>query len=107
MGWSFNIDIDAGGSHPINYDQNINYTHNTTKMLFDVGIDIYKIDGKPASEVRSIFAIGLKKLEADPSKYKAMNPDNGWGSYSGLLEVMQKVIDSCDEAPKGIARVWA
>lgn len=42
----------------------------------------------------------LDALEADPEQYRAMNPENGWGSYDSLLGVLREMRDrSTTEVP--------
>lgn len=41
----------------------------------------------------------IRQLEADPAKYKAMNPENGWGSYLTLLPVLREMRDRVPEWP--------
>ena len=40
----------------------------------------------------------IKGLEGDPEKFRAMNPDNGWGSYAGLLKQLRAMRDAIPEA---------
>ncbi len=54
---------------------------------------------KLAGSLIPILREGLAKLEADPEKYKALNPTNGWGSYDGLLKFVRKYLAACEESP--------
>lgn len=38
-------------------------------------------------------------LEADPERFRAMNPDNGWGDYDSLLKVLRDMRDAVPEWP--------
>jgi hypothetical protein len=38
-------------------------------------------------------------LRSDPVTYEAMNPANGWGTYEGLLKVLEDMRDCVPEWP--------
>lgn len=38
-------------------------------------------------------------LEADPERFRAMNPENGWGDYDSLLVELHKMIKAVPEWP--------
>jgi hypothetical protein len=42
-------------------------------------------------------------LEADPTRFRAMNPDNGWGNYDQFLALLKKMRDAIPEWPT----VWS
>ena len=107
-----------------------NYTHNTGIMLADAldraGIervslpgsrwDQWRIDRRvtgPASwwevldsrtglDGARILHATIRGLEADPAHYRAMNPDNRWGSYETLLPLLREMRDAPGEQPS----VW-
>lgn len=41
----------------------------------------------------------IRGLEADPARFRAMNPDNGWGDYDGLLKVLTDMRNAVPEWP--------
>jgi hypothetical protein len=45
----------------------------------------------------------IKGLEADPGRFRAMNPENGWGDYEGLLGVLREMRDA---VPADRATLW-
>jgi len=102
MGWGIWAEIDAGGATMEQIGESYNYTYNTSPMLYDVGIDWHKLTGKPLSEVVPILKIGLAKLKAEPKRYEAMNPKNGWGSYDGLCKILGEIIAEFETMPKAI-----
>lgn len=93
-----------------------NYTHNTNRMIADARESIghadahqigsthpiavligppwyHVLDGMSAPDgVRYLTEI-IAALEADPSRYRAMNPENGWGDYDRLLGVLRDMRD--------------
>jgi hypothetical protein len=42
---------------------------------------------------------GLKYLEENPDYLKAFNPQNGWGSYEGLVEFVRDYLAACKKWP--------
>ncbi len=106
MGWDIWAEIDAGGEEKVSIGESYNYTYNTSPMLYDVGIDWKELTGKPLSEVVPILQAGLEKLKANPEKYEAMNPENGWGSYEGLVAKLTQIIEEYKQYPKAELGSW-
>ncbi len=76
---------------------NLNYTYNVGDMIRDAcGSGPNQWNGKPALEVAAIIATGLSKMEKEPSKYEAMNPDNGWGDFEGCKEFLRGILKECE-----------
>jgi len=84
-----------------------NITHNLTTMADAVKIDnkttLHQYLWRPdelgittAKELIKPLKIGLKKLKAKPDKYKAFNPENGWGNYENLVTFVEKYLDACE-----------
>jgi hypothetical protein len=44
-------------------------------------------------------------MEADPEKYQAMNPANGWGDYEGALDYLRKLRDACAAYPNATIHI--
>lgn len=42
---------------------------------------------------------GLHKLKLEPDKYKEFNPDNGWGTYEGLVKFVEDYLNACYKYP--------
>lgn len=100
-----------------------NYTHNTNGMIEAVLGDRVKntrspfwadlgntsmgegawwdlLDGLDAAAGYRLLCEVIEGLQADPERFKAMEPDNGWGSYDGLLEVLEEMRDACESDVK-------
>lgn len=45
-------------------------------------------------------------LEAEPDRFRAMNPDNGWGNYDSLLGVFHEMRAACDRQDAYKWEVW-
>ncbi len=82
-------------------------THNLNEMAQAVGLhDILwnpeKISITVASQVILPLEKGIKELEANPDKYKAYNPPNGWGSYEDFVSFCKSVLQKCREYPDAV-----
>lgn len=55
------------------------------------------LDGMSGPEGGAYLAAIIKQLEADPARYRAMNPANGWGDYDNLLTVLTRMRDAVPE----------
>lgn len=84
-----------------------NITHNLGKMWREAGIydDLYNSDGKKAGDIVESLKLGYKKMLNNPDKYKALEPDNGWGNYQNALDFLDSVIKHCEEHPDATIRI--
>lgn len=87
-----------------------NVTHNLTAMADAAGI--YKALWRPeeigatkARDVTPWLVAGLARLESRPEKFRALNPENGWGSYEGLVAFVRKYLNACLAYPDADIRV--
>lgn len=87
----------------------INITHNCGTMADEAGI--YKAMWRPeeigitkAKEMIPILEEGLLVLHAEPLHFKGFNPENGFGSYEGLLKVSLNILEACKEFPESNVR---
>lgn len=90
------------------YSQNI--THNLTEMADAAGI--YKCLWRPeevgitkAHQLIEPLEHGLRELIANPEKYKAYNPENGWGSYGGFVRFVTEYLAACKKHPEADVEV--
>jgi hypothetical protein len=111
------LDIDLMITQPISiYSGNI--THNLGKMAGAVIVDeeksltLYNILWRPdecgfvrASEIADYLDLGWNILLSDPEKYKTYNPENGWGSYDGLVNFVYRYRNACWDNPDADIRV--
>jgi hypothetical protein len=79
-------------------------THNLNKMADACGL--YEVLWRPeeigvltAGEALPILKKGLTELLENPEKYKAFNPENGWGTYDGLVKCINSYILACEKDP--------
>jgi hypothetical protein len=58
-----------------------------------------RLDGMSGKQGREYLLTIIAGLEADPGRYRAMNPDNGWGDYDSLLRVLREMADAVPDWP--------
>lgn len=59
----------------------------------------YRLNGATGPEGAAYLSQIIAGLEADPQRYRAMNPTNGWGDYDSLLGVLRQMRDRVPEWP--------
>lgn len=82
-----------------------NITHNLNRMAEACGL--YRALWKPeelrithANYIIDTLETGLKALRANPDRYKALNPDNKWGSYEGFVLTVEAYLKACKMYPE-------
>lgn len=90
------------------FDANI--THNCNSMAETAGIFQHlwcpeELGITKASDLIDPLTKGIARLKADPARFEALVPPNGWGSYSGFLEFVEACRDACIEHPNATVRV--
>ncbi len=53
-----------------------------------------RLDGVSGEDGAAYLGQIITGLEADPDRYRAMNPENGWGDYDRLLKVLREMRDA-------------
>jgi len=48
---------------------------------------------------------GLGLLKARPDHFKEYNPENGWGTYEGLVRFTEEYLAACEEYPQARVEV--
>jgi hypothetical protein len=115
MSWDVTLTDDRGHT-----EGDWNYTHNTNHMIAaalkdreDIEVPPcggslgpwigpawwYELNGKSGPDGAAYLARIIEGLEADPAKYRAMNPDNGWGDYESLVRVLAEMRDRVPDWP--------
>jgi hypothetical protein len=81
-----------------------NITHNLTTMAAAAGV--YQACWRPdelkveqAQHLIPLLEDGLQTLKADPERFKALNPANGWGDYEGLVAFVTEYLQACRDYP--------
>lgn len=93
--------VDIGGDEPYWHDSQ-NYTSNVSPMWREaLGRSLGDFDDAPCSEAGGVLRDGIAAMEADPAKYRAMSPKNGWGDYEGALDYLRFIEKLCRIYPTG------
>ena len=113
------LDVDLERGYQISYDGgktieekvesvfDANITHNLNTMADKAGI--YKACWRPeeigattAKDIGDILEKGYADLVARPSYFKMFNPENGWGTYEGLVSFVKKYLEACRSYPDSV-----
>ena len=110
------LDVDLMVTKPISvYDGNI--THNLGKMAGEVklsnGMTLYDVLWRPdeqeglgfARNISELLDEGWNILLSEPEHFKQWDPENGWGSYEGLVDFVYKYRNACWDNPDAELRV--
>jgi len=111
MSWDASLECGCCGHDLIDR----NYTHNTSRMIYgalqDAGVVLPNPDGHgtvawwghlngmTGPEGAAYLDAILTHLAKDPGRYRAMNPENGWGNYDDLVTVLTEMRDAVPEHP--------
>ena len=58
-----------------------------------------------AEQLIPLLTTGLALLKSDPERFKAFNPENGWGDYDGLVGFVENYLTACEKYPSAIVEV--
>ena len=106
MSYDIWLEIDTGGSERARVTDGWNYTSNCGPMWRAAGADLAEFHNKPAGECLPVLRNALDVLRMEPTKFRAMNPPNGWGSYETLIEALEELAQQFASHPKSIVQVW-
>jgi hypothetical protein len=86
-----------------------NITHNLVPMADKAGIYQHlwrpdEIGVRKASQLIEPLRKGLALLQDEPERFKRLNPDNGWGSYEGLVQFVDDYLKACIANPDATVR---
>ena len=88
-----------------------NITHNLNRMADAAGI--YKPLWRPdeleitrAEELIEPLSSGLEALKSNPERFEELNPENGWGTYEGLVQFVENYLGACRQYPQATVSVW-
>ena len=87
-----------------------NITHNLTAMA--EAADVCKALWRPeelglvlAKDVQPHLIRGLGALLTNPTKFEALNPPNGWGSYANLRTMLVDYAEACGRWPEAVIHI--
>ena len=109
MSWDVGLIDDRG-----HIEAEWNYTHNTNRMiaaaLADLGEQVPdhflvgptwwdRLNGMSGPDGAKYLHTIAESLGRDPDRFRAMNPENGWGNYDRLLRLLREMAASVPEWP--------
>lgn len=111
MGWTAYLsshDVD-GNAIPVGY---YSYTFNTNAMVRAAAKAAHGDDYAPERPINHLSGLTgaqatrylepiVAELQANPEPYLAMAPDNGWGSYTGITDLLASMANDSARCPSG------
>ena len=58
-----------------------------------------QLDGLPGPEGAALLDVIVKGLELEPARFRAMNPENGWGDYDSFVARLREMRAAVPEWP--------
>lgn len=88
-----------------------NVTHNLGRMARAAGVymPLWRPEECGITKARELVAplsAGLAALESNLAGYRALNPENGWGTYEGLVAFVREYLEACRRWPDAEVSVW-
>ena len=99
---SLDVYLTATEPHVV-YDNNI--THNLNQMAGAAGLYIAlwqpeELEITKAWQLIVPLREGLGRLRAEPERFRALNPSNGYGNYDGLVSFVEAYLAACEAHPE-------
>jgi hypothetical protein len=85
------------------YDRETGEWHNAPEGHGTIPWWMY-LGGMGGAEGHFLLRRVIDGLTADPDRFRAMNPENGWGDYEGLIRVLCEMRDA--SAVEDPSLVW-
>lgn len=81
-----------------------NIKHNLGKMASEAGMyeALWRPEEIGITKARGLIeplSIGLSLMKREPSRFIALNPSNGWGSYDGFVPWIEQYLAACCRWP--------
>lgn len=57
------------------------------------------LHGMMAEKAVQPLSQAVLRMRADPEAYVPMEPSNGWGSYQGAMDFMDRILKACRKHP--------
>lgn len=113
MSYDIHLEADLGGEEPVRVgDLEWNYTSNIGGIVAAAaeatGLrDLRDLEGLAAVEALVLVERLALELRRDPERYRALDPENGWGSLETFLPALDRLVDELRPVPRAIVKVWA
>ena len=81
-----------------------NITHNLCAMADAAGIEnvLWEPNEYGITKARQLIVPlrnGLEYLKSSPDFFRGYNPKNGWGTYEGFVDFVEKYLAACEAYP--------
>lgn len=104
------LDVTLTAMRPVVvFDGNI--THNLNAMAKQAGIyeALWRPEELPITKAGDLvprLQKGLAFLRDNPEVCKQHNPENGWGTYEGLVSFVEKYLKACEANADADIKAW-
>lgn len=111
MSYDISLHIDTGGPEPAWVGKDWNYTTNCAPMwrlAMPETDGLAGMHGLLAKDAAGVLKKGIARMEKDPAAYRALNPENGWGSFDGeygTFQALRRLLANCEAHPRATVRV--
>lgn len=78
----------------------VNITHNLADMAEEAGLYHWLWRPEPGTTAKDLvepLRAGITAMHADPARFRAHDPPNGWGSYDAFLPWLESLLAACEE----------
>lgn len=98
MSWDLSGYVTVDGHDIEIFDAN--YTHNVNPMIRAAGWEGFWPRLPLAQpELVTRLALVLDEFDRDPKRFRGMNPDNGWGDFDSLRDLLRRIHDKAVDFP--------
>lgn len=106
MSADYYLQVDTGNGHSVEVAA-FNVTYNLGVMLRAAGFPAWRaLSGAPPVETAGVLDGVARALRADPDRFKAMNPPNGWGDYDVAVKFVEDFRDALRDHPNVRIEAW-
>ena len=86
-------------------------THNLIPMARLAGVSECMWDAKKngitkAFQLLESLQDAIVGMKAEPERFRALNPSNGWGNYEGFLAALVALCEACRSNPNADFNTW-
>jgi len=105
VSWDIGMCVTVDGKN-VEFGRDFNYTHNTNPLIRDAGFTEWpNVGGMNVDEFCARLYDTISVMYHNAAQFRAMNPENGWGDYDQLLQVLAEMYE--EFLPYPSATVWA
>lgn len=110
MSYDIWLEVDLGAEEPVRVgDLDWNYTSNCAAMwriAMPETDGLAGLAGMKARDAAAHLSRGIDRMKMEPAPYRALNPENGWGSYDSQLDALGQLLAAFEAAPGATVAIW-